>query len=129
MERKLYSKVRFVQDCDDDYNRIDVVFSGLRDGYCEANSQPVIDYLSEWDGDENELTEEKPRIANYDTSYADQNGVYTLLYNSSVGGCFLLYREASEDELTSVAHGHLEYIIDLIPETEDVQDVTIAPKS
>lgn len=98
MERKLYSKVRFVQDCDDDYNRIDVVFSGLRDGYCEANSQPVIDYLSEWDGDENELTEEKPRIANYDTSYADQNGVYTLLYNSSVGGCFLLYREASEDE-------------------------------
>lgn len=35
----------------------------------------------------------------------------------------------SEDELTSVAHGHLEYIIDLIPETEDVQDVTIAPKS
>lgn len=98
MERKLYSKVRFVQDCDDDYNRIDVVFSGLRDGYCEANSQPIIDYLSEWDGDENELTEEKPRIANYDTSYADQNGVYTLLYNSSVGGCFLLYREASEDE-------------------------------
>lgn len=52
MERKLYSKVRFVQDCDDDYNRIDVVFSGLRDGYCEANSQPVIDYLSEWDGGE-----------------------------------------------------------------------------
>lgn len=69
MERKLYSKVRFVQDCDDDYNRIDVVFSGLRDGYCEANSQPVIDYLSEWDGDENELTEEKPRIANYGTDY------------------------------------------------------------
>lgn len=23
MERKLYSKVRFVQDCDDDYNRIE----------------------------------------------------------------------------------------------------------
>lgn len=30
-----------------------------------------------------------------------------------------------EQELTSTAHGHLEYIIDQIPETEEVQDVTI----
>ncbi len=76
MERKLYSKVRFVQDCDDDYNRIDVVFSGLRDGYCEANSQPVIDYLSEWDGDENELTEEFEIVK---VAYG-----YPLFYNHSM---------------------------------------------
>ncbi len=31
-----------------------------------------------------------------------------------------------EQELTEIAHGHLEYIIDLIPETDEVQDVTIS---
>lgn len=99
MEEKIYSTVRFVQDSDEDYNRIEAVFSGLRAGYCEGNSQPVIDYLSDWDDEENELTEEIPMIAKMgDTAYADKNGVYTLLYNSSIGGCFLLYREASEDE-------------------------------
>lgn len=95
---KLYSIVRFVQSTDDDYNRVDAVFCGLSYSYCEANSQPIIDYLSNWDGDENEITEEKPRIADGDTSYADENGIYTLLYNSSIGGCFLLYREATESE-------------------------------
>ncbi|WP_205523915.1 hypothetical protein [Heminiphilus faecis] len=30
-----------------------------------------------------------------------------------------------EQELTSIAHGQLEYVIDLIPETDEVQDVTI----
>lgn len=30
-----------------------------------------------------------------------------------------------EQELTNIAHGHLEYIIDQIPETDEVQDVTI----
>ncbi|MDE6019224.1 MAG: hypothetical protein K2G85_10490 [Muribaculaceae bacterium] len=31
-----------------------------------------------------------------------------------------------EHELDSIAHGHLEYIIDHIPETDKVQDVTIS---
>lgn len=99
MEKKLYSTVRFVQSCDEDYNRIEAVFSGIRLGYCEGNSQPVIDYLSEWDCEGNEITEEEPRIAMYDTSYGDENGIYTLLYNSTVGGDFLLYREANKDEV------------------------------
>lgn len=30
-----------------------------------------------------------------------------------------------EQELTSIAHGQLEYVIDLIPETDEVRDVTI----
>ena len=34
-----------------------------------------------------------------DTRYADENGTYTLLYNSTIGGCFLLYREATETEI------------------------------
>ena len=100
MEKKIYSTIRFVQDTDEDYNRIEAVFSGLRAGYCESNAQPVIDYLSDWDDEENELTEEIPMIAKMgDTSYSDENGVYTLLYNSSIGGCFLLYREATKVEI------------------------------
>lgn len=100
MKTKLYSQIRFVQSTDEDYNRIEAVFSGLRAGYCEGNSQPVIDYLSDWDDEENELIEEEPMIAKMgDTSYADTNGTYTLLYNSSIGGCFLLYREATEGEI------------------------------
>ena len=100
MEKKLYSQIRFVQSCDEDYNRVEAVFCGLRPGYCEGNSQKIIDYLSDWDGgDENEITENEPFIAKGDTSYADTNGIYTLLYNSSIGGCFLLYREATSAEI------------------------------
>lgn len=99
MEKKLYSTIRFVQSCDEDYNRIDAVFCGIRQGYCEGNSQPVIDYLSDWDMGVCELTEIEPYIARNDTSYSDKNGLYTLLYNSSIGGAFLLYREATEDEI------------------------------
>ena len=100
MKKKLYSTVRFVQSVDEDYNRFEAVFCGLRDGYCEGNSQPVIDYLSNWDDEKNELTDEEPMIAKMgDTSYVDENGTYTLLYNSTIGGCFLLYREAIEDEI------------------------------
>lgn len=100
MEKKLYARIRFVQSCDEDYNRIEAVFCGLRDAYCEGNSQPVIDYLSDWDSDENELTEEEPYCAKNgtDSRYADENGIYTLLYNSSLGGVFSLYREATESE-------------------------------
>lgn len=98
-EKKYYTTVRFVQGTDDDYNRMEAVFCGLRDGYCEGNSQPVIDYLSDWDEEIYEISETEPRIANLDTSYSDENGVYTLLYNSSIGGCFLLYRESTQDEI------------------------------
>lgn len=100
METKIYSIVRFVQSTDDDYNRIEAVFSGIRPHYCEGNSQPVIDYLSDWDDEENELTDEEPMIGKIgDTTYADENGTYTLLYNSNLGGCFMLYRKATETEI------------------------------
>lgn len=95
----LFVEVRFVQSGDDDYNEIEQMFCGEQDGYCEANSQPVIDYLKQWDNGEIEPTPNQPRIARGDTQYADENGDYTLLYNSSVGGCFLLYRPATEQEI------------------------------
>ena len=98
MER-LYIEIRFVQGTDDDFNELSDMFCGDADGFCEGNSQPVIDYLSQWDNGEIEPTTEKPRIARGDTAYADENGIYTLLYNSSVGGVFLLYRLATEREI------------------------------
>lgn len=99
MGNGLFVEVRFVQSGDDDYNEIDRMFCGEQEGYCEANSQPVIDYLKQWDDGEHEPTPNQPRIARGDTQYADENGDYTLLYNSSVGGCFLLYRPATEQEI------------------------------
>ena len=99
MKTKIYSIVRFVQSADDDYNRIEAVFSGISLHYCEGNSQPVIDYLSDWDDEENELSEEVPMIGKIgDTSYADENGVYTLLYNCKLGGCVMRSREDAVGE-------------------------------
>lgn len=95
----LYAEIRFVQGGDDDYEDIMRMFCGDDPVYCEGNSQAVIDYLKQWDSDENELTPNEPRIARHDSSYADENGDYVLLYNSSVGGCFLLYRPADEREI------------------------------
>lgn len=98
-ENGLWTEIIFVQSGDDIYDEIDHMFCGDRDGYCEANSQPVIDYLKQWDdGESGEVTPNQPRIARYDTSYEDENGDYTLLYNSTVGGCFLLYRPATDQE-------------------------------
>lgn len=48
---------------------------------------------------------------------------YLVIYGYPKDGWY------SEDELTSIAHGHLEYIIDQIPETEAVQDVSMPMKS
>lgn len=95
----LWAEIRFVQGGDDDYEEISQMFCGDDPVYCEGNSQPVIDYLKQWDMGECEITPNKPRIAKFDTSYADENGEYTLLYNSSIGGVFLLYRPANEQEI------------------------------
>ncbi len=99
VENGLFAEIRFVQGGDGDFNEIEQMFCGDEDGYCQANAQPVIDYLKQWDDEYNEITPERPRIARFDTSYADENGDYVLLYNSSVGGDFLLYRPANEQEI------------------------------
>lgn len=99
-EGSMWVEIRFVQGGDDDYEEVSRMFCGDNDVYCEANSQPVIDYLKQWDDGECEITQNKPRIARFDTAYADENGDYTLLYNSSIGGVFLLYRPANEQEIS-----------------------------
>ncbi len=103
MKKKLYAYICHIQDCADDpnYERMEVIFDDSIDAiHCWGNSQPVIDYLSQYDDDENELTEEEPYLARNgtDSRYEDENGIYTLLYNSSLGGVFSLYREATETE-------------------------------
>lgn len=98
-KKKYYTTIRVVQSTDEDFNRIEAVFCGLQYGFCQGNSQPVIDYLTDWDIDIGEISTKEPSISWNDTIYPDENGVYTLLYNASVGGCFLLYREATQDEI------------------------------
>jgi len=96
---QLWTEIRFVQGGDDDYEEIDRMFCGDDDVYCEGNSQPVIEYLAQWDDGEGNVVEDEPRIARNDTVYDDENGEYILRYNSSVGGCYLLYRKASPQEV------------------------------
>ena len=99
---QLWAEVRFVQGGDEDYDEILNMFCGEENAdtaYCAGYSQPVIDYLKQWDGEGSEIVDKEPRIARSDTEYADENGEYTLLYNGSVGGCFLLYRPANEQEI------------------------------
>ncbi len=100
MEKKLYVIIRTIDESDYMYHNVCGVFEGLR-GYCEGNTQAVIDYMADWDGEQSEddFCEEEPYLGRgTDDSYADENGVYTLLYNPVIGGVFMLYREATEEE-------------------------------
>lgn len=103
--QQLYKEVRFVDPGDDDYDEIDEMFCGKENAgtaYCAGYSQPVIDYLKQWDDPDDvydKLTPEKPRLAKWDSVYHDENGEYVLLYNSSIGGNFLLFRMATPEEV------------------------------
>lgn len=96
METRLYSIIRYVQAGDDDYETIHGMFCNTSDWHYAP--QPVIDYLSAWDSDENEIVEEEPQLGMFDESWLDGNDKYTLLYNRSLGGDFLLFREANDQE-------------------------------
>lgn len=91
MKNKIYSIVRFVQSADDDYNRIEAVFSGISLYYCEGNSQPVIDYLSDWDDEENELSPNIDSLTVEDWFY-----VYMTLMSYIEGDHF--YRSINDGE-------------------------------
>lgn len=56
----------------------------------------------------------------YVTRVTLEEGKYLVIYGYTKEEWF------DEYELTSIAHGHLEYIIDHIPETEAIKDVTIS---
>lgn len=87
----LYAIVRYVDEGADDYDKIFKLY--------ERNPQRLIKYLAQWDCDECELEEKKPRLANYDDKYSSDDNYYTLLYNPTIGGCFLLYRMATQNEI------------------------------
>ena len=86
----LYAIIRYVEPGDDDYDDIWDMY--------EEDPQKAIDYLAQWDNDECEIVAEEPSLANYDKSYGSDDGLFTLLYNSTIGGCFMLYRDATESE-------------------------------
>ena len=66
-------------------------------------------------------------MENYEDFYVsrvkiDENG-HCIIYGFLKGGC-----DEDEQELESIAHGQIEYIIDMIPETETVSDVSASVK-
>ena len=62
----------------------------------------VIDYLKQWDSDEwadDDIRSEEPRWVNNGTDSVHQKDGYILIYNSTIGGVYMLYREANDAEI------------------------------
>lgn len=101
---KLYRIIATVQDGD----LLDVCDS-LYDGeenvggiYSERNGEAVIDYLKQFDGydyADDDLCEEEPCWAKSGTDYVYKHNGYTLIYNATLGGVYMLYREANNQEI------------------------------
>ena len=70
--------------------------------YSECNGEAVIDYLKQWDGydyADDDLREEEPRWAKNGTDYVYKHNGYMLTYNATLGGVYILYREANNQEI------------------------------
>ena len=70
--------------------------------FTDANGDAVIDYLKQWDSDEwtdDDIRSEEPRWVNNGTDSVHQKDGYTLIYNSTIGGVYMLYREANAAEI------------------------------
>lgn len=70
--------------------------------YSERNGEAVIDYLEQFDGydyADDDLCEEEPRLAKNGTDYVYRHNGYTLIYNATLGGVYMLYREANNQEI------------------------------
>ena len=70
--------------------------------FTDANGDAVIDYLKQWDSDEwtdDDIRSEEPRWVNNGTDSVHQKDGYTLIYNSTIGGVYMLYREANDAEI------------------------------
>ena len=70
--------------------------------FTDANGEAVIDYLKQWDSDEwtdDDIRSEEPRWVNNGTDSVHQKDGYTLIYNSTIGGVYMLYREANDAEI------------------------------
>ena len=81
---------------------IDCAVGGYGTVFTDANGEAVIDYLKDWDSDEwseDDIRDEEPRWINNGTDSIHQKDGYTLIYNSTLGGVYMLYREANEHEI------------------------------
>lgn len=100
---KLYRVIIDVQGfeelaiCNELYDGID----NIGTIYSDFNGEAVIDYLKQWDTyefNDEDLTEEEPKWVGNGTDHVHTKGGYTLIYNSTIGGVYMLYREADEAE-------------------------------
>lgn len=85
-------------------DKCDKLYDGAGYGtvFTDANGEAVIDYLKDWDSDEwskDDIRDEEPRWTNNGTDSIHQKDGYTLIYNSTLGGVYMLYREANEHEI------------------------------
>ena len=94
----LYTVIRYVDEGADDYDKICKLY--------ERNPQRLIKYLAQWDGDECELEEKKPKLSRYEFEEPSNDNSYTLLYDPTIGGCFLLYRNATQNEIDWYKENH-----------------------
>lgn len=100
---KLYKIILDVQ-CGELLDECNKLYDGEGYGtvFTDANGEAVIDYLKQWDdGDAvmDDFTTEEPRWVNNGTDSVHCKDGYTLIYNSTIGGVYMLYREANEDEI------------------------------
>lgn len=103
MEGKLYKIILDVQygELLDECNKL---YDGEGYGtvFTDANGEAVINYLKQWDNAESVMDEfrtEEPRWVNNGTDSVHHKDGYTLIYNSTLGGVYMIYREASKDEI------------------------------
>lgn len=69
--------------------------------YSDFNGEAVIDLLKEYDGyefDNEDLVDDEPRWCKNGTDHVHSKDGYTLIYNATIGGVFMLYREALDAE-------------------------------
>ena len=95
---KLYRIVVDVQ-YGDMLDECDKLYDGKGSGtvFTDANGEAVIDYLKQWADDD--IRSEEPRWVNNGTDSVHQKDGYTLIYNSTIGGVYMLYREANDAEI------------------------------
>lgn len=101
--QKLYRIIVDVQ-YGDMLDECDKLYDGKGYGtvFTDANGDAVIDYLKQWDSDEwtdDDIRSEEPRWVNNGTDSVHQKDGYTLIYNSTIGGVYMLYREANAAEI------------------------------
>lgn len=77
----------------------------------ERNNAPIIFASTKWMESYEDFYVTRIEIDNFDC---------VVVYGFPKDGWY-----DDEQELTSIAHGQLEYVIDKIPETDEVKDVTI----